>query len=898
MDYSQLSNKSVKLSELLDLALGTPDPGSVNFGILYIILSYIIKHLRLSDVEPDIDRSTPGPQSHSDLKISVSDLTPNLFHSIQKRLSDVEVKLQLLNSLPNNQDIIGSIFNDSENNSNNTNTINRNINEDKRDNSGISSLNDSIIDRKVANLWQSVQTSKRLDATEEGLHRLSSLTDDLLEQIRKLSEQNKTLKAALDEALINSSLKDQLAELTRKLGEIEKRQNQEANLLQNVVHMDALRGLVFWHTLGKSITGIDYLTAYSQVNNKIHNVNVDSRIIDESNLLMKCLPDEFLECPDPDLSSTLRKLGNVASGFDSVVNRIEQLETLMKEKADRSELDGLGVPSELYEKIYSLEAIISELAKEREKIYVDCGTSPHMPYPSDNKKLLKKLQDTMSVLQEQINQLNNTLSNVQSQFKKVCETVEDVKQYADDLETRKADASYVDVQLDKKANCDDVKNLIDRSEFQSTNQTLQKLIEDLFAKLTAAEEEYKELLSNLQEAMDNKLDRDEIEQLRDWLEKRFKTLNKRLSSLTTDNLLPTGPIIDDAAGLRRSLMQHYHCISCDRPLEVAVSQEYLSTYSTDNRGFPMNKSIRPYTTYDLESLRHQIQTQPNKSFYVDPPYRRSNGHYYDIYGTPRQCGGTHTAASSSKRKSRATTCKSSFVETDGHTTKSSIHYSCREIRDLQGMDGHIYRGSPIQESQHLINIDSPTIIKDDEYTDKDVDKGDKLPPVTKTTRYVNTITNKPQSTYKYIGSDRREKSQSPQRLKRVNSEEFQMRQSSPIRIEHLPKLIVGSTQLPNQRVRKIQPVQPSSKLISDHVAVKTNGYAVIVVPNTGTVEEEISDDVKVNISKNGWTIEKSNNECDINLSPTYLNDEENSRTNPSPAIYENDEVDTIDGVIT
>ncbi|CAH8599178.1 unnamed protein product [Heterobilharzia americana] len=843
MDYSQLSNKSVKLSELLDLALGTPDPGSVNFGILYIILSYIIKHLRLSDVEPDIDRSTPGPQSHSDLKISVSDLTPNLFHSIQKRLSDVEVKLQLLNSLPNNQDIIGSIFNDSENNSNNTNTINRNINEDKRDNSGISSLNDSIIDRKVANLWQSVQTSKRLDATEEGLHRLSSLTDDLLEQIRKLSEQNKTLKAALDEALINSSLKDQLAELTRKLGEIEKRQNQEANLLQNVVHMDALRGLVFWHTLGKSITGIDYLTAYSQVNNKIHNVNVDSRIIDESNLLMKCLPDEFLECPDPDLSSTLRKLGNVASGFDSVVNRIEQLE-----------------------------------------IYVDCGTSPHMPYPSDNKKLLKKLQDTMSVLQEQINQLNNTLSNVQSQFKKVCETVEDVKQYADDLETRKADASYVDVQLDKKANCDDVKNLIDRSEFQSTNQTLQKLIEDLFAKLTAAEEEYKELLSNLQEAMDNKLDRDEIEQLRDWLEKRFKTLNKRLSSLTTDNLLPTGPIIDDAAGLRRSLMQHYHCISCDRPLEVAVSQEYLSTYSTDNRGFPMNKSIRPYTTYDLESLRHQIQT--------------SNGHYYDIYGTPRQCGGTHTAASSSKRKSRATTCKSSFVETDGHTTKSSIHYSCREIRDLQGMDGHIYRGSPIQESQHLINIDSPTIIKDDEYTDKDVDKGDKLPPVTKTTRYVNTITNKPQSTYKYIGSDRREKSQSPQRLKRVNSEEFQMRQSSPIRIEHLPKLIVGSTQLPNQRVRKIQPVQPSSKLISDHVAVKTNGYAVIVVPNTGTVEEEISDDVKVNISKNGWTIEKSNNECDINLSPTYLNDEENSRTNPSPAIYENDEVDTIDGVIT
>ncbi|VDP46631.1 unnamed protein product [Schistosoma curassoni] len=55
----------------------------------------------------------------------------------------------------------------------------------------------------------------------------------------------------------------------------------------------------------------------------------------------------------------------------------------------------------------------------------------------------------MSVLQEQINQLNNTVTNVQSQFKKLHETVKDVKQYADDLETRKADANYVDTQLDK-----------------------------------------------------------------------------------------------------------------------------------------------------------------------------------------------------------------------------------------------------------------------------------------------------------------------------------------------------------------------------------------------------------------------------------------------------------------
>ncbi|VDP16398.1 unnamed protein product [Schistosoma margrebowiei] len=294
-----------------------------------------------------------------------------------------------------------------------------------------------------------------------------------------------------------------------------------------------------------------------------------------------------------------------------------------------------------------------------------------------------------------------------------------------------------------KADREDVKSFINRLEFDSTNQALEKLIEDLFAKLNLAENELKSLLTDLQETMENKLDRDEMEQLREWLEKRFKSINKRLNSFTHDTS-PTRQITDDAAGLKRSLMQHYHCISCDRPLEVALSQEYLGSYPADSRGFPMNKSIRPYTTFDLESLRHQIQTRSNKAFYVDPPYRRYNCNYYDVYGgTPRQCGGTHTTAPSSKRKSRATTCKSSLHDGDV-TTKSSIPYTHRETLNLQGMDGHIYRGSPIQESQHLVNNNDLLAGKDEENLDKDSDRNEKLPPVSKSSRYVNTVTARPQ----------------------------------------------------------------------------------------------------------------------------------------------------------
>ncbi|KAH8857694.1 glutamine rich 2 [Schistosoma japonicum] len=86
MDYFQLPNKAINLSELLDLALGTPDPGSVNFSILYIILSYIIKHLKLNDAKPDVEKPSNEPQSQTDAKISLSDWAPNIFHNLQNKI--------------------------------------------------------------------------------------------------------------------------------------------------------------------------------------------------------------------------------------------------------------------------------------------------------------------------------------------------------------------------------------------------------------------------------------------------------------------------------------------------------------------------------------------------------------------------------------------------------------------------------------------------------------------------------------------------------------------------------------------------------------------------------------------------------------------------------------------
>ncbi|VDP66139.1 unnamed protein product [Echinostoma caproni] len=447
------------------------------------------------------------------------------------RLRVLESQMESLNALPNNRELLDKMFPPTATKA----APDSQTNQDQR---------------RVSELWQTVQMKRRVDATEEGLSRLSSLTDDLLSQIKRLSEENKILSAALDEAKKGADLNEKFLNLENKLLELEKRQMQDANLFKNVVHMDALCGLVFWHSLGAALSGIDYITAYANATDKLatsdkiaENGKSDRGIVDK-------WPENKLACPDPDLSSTLRKLGTVASGFDNVLQRIDRLEATLHErdtlanevernsvkssrvlddltvekkgicclrsidcrqpsdtygitkyvnpsklvgefpsdpkrveligqKADRLELENLGVPPELLDRLAQLEGTVKELAKEREKrmrsvsdndgqsfLAEDGSTIPVALQEGEeneedseeakesrmmkNKKLIKSMQDTLAVLQKQISQMHQLITATQDEMKTVREQFADLQQFAEDLDTRKVDANHVDSELLKR----------------------------------------------------------------------------------------------------------------------------------------------------------------------------------------------------------------------------------------------------------------------------------------------------------------------------------------------------------------------------------------------------------------------------------------------------------------
>ena len=69
------------------------------------------------------------------------------------------------------------------------------------------------------------------------------------------------------------------------------------------------------------------------------------------------------------------------------------------------------------------------------------------------------------------------------------------------------------------------------------------------------------------------MDRLELDSLKDYIEKQMRKL-KKLQRDSQQQQQPSLAVInaeDDAAGLRKQLLR-FHCISCDRPIEMTAQQ--------------------------------------------------------------------------------------------------------------------------------------------------------------------------------------------------------------------------------------------------------------------------------------------------------------------------------------
>lgn len=231
----------LNLKRMVDLALNSqPKLGIVNFNMLKTFLLELLKALNLQNHEiklgeEDVETKTvvehalqsesqladdsltgavsggadPGHPSSTaselnanklgkpGISILTSDMKPftlERFHNLEDKLARFEQQIAALNSLPTNQHIIGQA----------------------------KDLKKSTSDSKhgpILEVWQYTQLSKRLEANEEGLTKLTSLLQDLIGDINELKDDQGKNSAEI------KRLNDLVSGLKERFGEFEKLKN-------------------------------------------------------------------------------------------------------------------------------------------------------------------------------------------------------------------------------------------------------------------------------------------------------------------------------------------------------------------------------------------------------------------------------------------------------------------------------------------------------------------------------------------------------------------------------------------------------------------------------------------------------------------------------------------------
>ncbi|XP_068932959.1 glutamine-rich protein 2 [Petaurus breviceps papuanus] len=377
---------------------------------------------------------------------------------------------------------------------------------------------------------------------------------------------------------------------------------------------------------------------------------------------------------------------------------------------------------------------------------------PSRKYQQQNQdeELLGHIQATILQVQGDCEKLNITTGNLIEDHRQKQKDIDVLYQSLEKLEKEKANREHLEMEIDVKADKTALAAKVSRIQFDATTEQLNQMMQDLLTKMTGQEKDWKKVLDKLLVEMDTKLDRLELDPVKKMLEERWKALRKQLKEQS--------PLYqsDEAATMRRQLLAHFHCLSCDRPLETAVPGPIIPSVPS-GPGLPAHRSNRPYTIYELEQVRQQsrnmrlgtafqrmelgqlersvgrlhsmhskmlmdiekvqihfggsvkassqmirelIQAQCLGSSY----YKRiQDMPDYSYMSVPRRCGGSHTLTFPYRRYARLQHLAQCVYPTE------DVQASLKHEVDILGLDGHIYKGRLDTRLPGIPNKESTTV---------------------------------------------------------------------------------------------------------------------------------------------------------------------------------------------
>uniref|UniRef100_A0A8D2DS39 Glutamine rich 2 n=1 Tax=Sciurus vulgaris TaxID=55149 RepID=A0A8D2DS39_SCIVU len=401
--------------------------------------------------------------------------------------------------------------------------------------------------------------------------------------------------------------------------------------------------------------------------------------------------------------------------------------------------------SMLVQRYEQLQDMVNNLAASR--------PSKKAKLQSQDEELLGHVQSAILQVQGDCEKLNITTSNLIEDHQQKQKDIDMLYQGLEKLQKEKANREHLEMGIDVKADKSALAAKVSRVQFDATTEQLTHMMQELMTKMSGQEQDWQKMLDKLLVEMDSKLDRLELDPVKQLLEDRWRSLRKQLKER------PPLYQADEAAVMRRQLLAHFHCLSCDRPLETPVTGQMIPVIPV-GPGMQGHRSVRPYTIFELEQVRQQsrnpklgstfcrgdlslversagrLRTMHSKMLMdiekvqihfggsvkassqmihellqaqglTSPCYKRVPDAMVDYtYSTvPRRCGGSHTLTYPYRRSRQQHLSQGLYAPEE-----IQLAMKHDEV-DILGLDGHIYKGRMDTRLPGILNKDTSGLSK-------------------------------------------------------------------------------------------------------------------------------------------------------------------------------------------
>jgi len=355
--------------------------------------------------------------------------------------------------------------------------------------------------------------------------------------------------------------------------------------------------------------------------------------------------------------------------------------------------------------------------------------------PSVNKDI-DHLQKKVFALEENCRTQNDQITQMMSTLLSLNSNMENVLSAVTELNKNKADTKKVENLVGDKASQRHLDYKVDRPYFDNAIRDLVQQNESLSSKIDDVIRDLEEKLNSVYNTMNSKMDKTELDPFKTQLEGRLKAL-KKLLEITKNEEANAGGVDQDA--FFRKPMIGYQSVAYDA--QQQYGQQPHASIPTAG-ALPQMNTIRPYTTFDMHTIRNQshfnrtamderdfLKSRKNNEYgyrkkvagsmnYAFNAYEQGTMTNYDAipchggssippnYAIPklgRSCGGIYTMTTPHRRFTKVKVGPNDQQWDDDVVNEQDIQQSLeskiqqqfnnpQEEVELCGHDGHIYKG--------------------------------------------------------------------------------------------------------------------------------------------------------------------------------------------------------------